>query len=63
MRQVVEHLQSLLHDIVRALALDVDHEADAAGVVLVRGIVEALRFGDAAVVDAWLCPFVSRPRF
>ena len=32
-----QHLETLLHDIVRFLALDIDHEADAARVVLVRG--------------------------
>ena len=46
MGQVVEHLEALLHDVVRALALDVDDEADAARVVLVRGIVETLRVAE-----------------
>src|SRR5262249_48383152 len=48
MGQVVEHLEPLLQDVVRAYALGVDQEADPAGVVLVRWIVEALARGDAA---------------
>src|SRR5262249_57406685 len=48
MRQVVEHLQPLLDDIVRFDALDIHHEADAASVVFVLGIVETLGSGDAA---------------
>ena len=39
--QVHQHLQRLLDDRVRAPALDVHDEADAAGVVLVERIVEA----------------------
>ena len=45
MGQVVEHLHALAHDIVRALALDVDDEADATCVVLVRGDRRGLAFG------------------
>ena len=41
-REVDEDLQSLDDDVVRLLALDVDHEADATGVVLVSRIVETL---------------------
>src|ERR1700687_2582837 len=48
MGQVVEHLESLLQDVVRAHSFDVDHKADAACVVLVSWIVEALARGDAA---------------
>jgi hypothetical protein len=40
--EVLEHLQGLAHDGVRAPALDVHHEADAAGIVLVGGVVKAL---------------------
>ena len=40
-QQVDEDLQPLLDDAVRAAALDVDDEADAAGVVLVARIVQA----------------------
>ena len=40
--EVLQHLDRLLQDLVRLAALDVDHEADAAGVVLEPGIVEAL---------------------
>ena len=39
--QVDEHLEGLPDDRVRAAALDVDDEADAAGVVLVARVVEA----------------------
>ena len=42
-QQVDQQLQPLLDDRVRAPALHVDDEADAAGVVLVPRIVEALR--------------------
>ncbi len=41
--QVHQHLQRLLHDRVRTHPLDVRDEADATGVVLVPGIVEASR--------------------
>ena len=47
MQQVDQDLQRLLHDRVRLAALDVDDEADAAGVVLVLGIVETGRVGRA----------------
>ena len=39
MRQVDQDLQPLRDDLVRLLALDVDHEANTAGVVLVARIV------------------------
>jgi hypothetical protein len=42
MRQVAQHREPLLDDRVRLLALDMRHEADAAGVVLVCGIVQTL---------------------
>ena len=42
MQQIDQQLQRLADDAVRLLALDVDDEADAAGVVLVPRIVEAL---------------------
>src|SRR6185503_3541592 len=41
--QVHQHLQRLLDDRMGALALDVNDEADAAGVVLVERIVETGR--------------------
>ena len=47
MRQVDQDLQSLEDDVVRLLALDVDHETDAAGVVLVAGVVETLLRGES----------------
>ncbi len=43
MVEVLEDLQALRDDRMRALALDVRHEADAAGVVLVRGVVHPAR--------------------
>jgi hypothetical protein len=43
MREVDENLNPLQDDVVRFLALDVGDEAHAAGVVLVAGIVQALR--------------------
>src|SRR6185436_18731628 len=41
-QEVDQDLDGLVHDRVRLSALDVHDEADAAGVVLVRGIVQAL---------------------
>src|SRR5262249_1761950 len=42
-RQVLEDREALLDDVVRALALDVHHEADAAGVVLDAWIPQPAR--------------------
>jgi hypothetical protein len=42
--QVPEHGKRLLDDRVRSSAVDVGHEADAAGVVLVTWVVETLRW-------------------
>jgi len=50
MRQVVEHLQALDHDVMRALALDIDNEPDAARVMLMGRIVKALLFRNASIV-------------
>jgi hypothetical protein len=50
MRQVVEHLDALAHNVVRARALDVDDEPDAARIVLVLRRVEALCWRYAVVV-------------
>jgi len=44
-QEVLEHGEGLAHDRVRLSPLDVHHEADPAGVVLVRRIVQALRRG------------------
>ena len=41
-REIFEDLQTLLDDVVRLLAFDVDDKADAAGVFLVSRVVEAL---------------------
>jgi hypothetical protein len=43
MGKVDQDLQALDDDVVRLLALDVDHEADAACVVLVPGVIQTLR--------------------
>jgi hypothetical protein len=43
MVQVLEDLEALLDDRVRLLALDVRDEADTAGVLLVRGVVQPAR--------------------
>ena len=45
MEQVDEHLQSAPHDRVRTSTINVDDETDAAGVVLVTRVVQALGFG------------------
>ena len=47
MRQVQQHLNSLADDVVTFMAANAGDKADAAGVVLVRGIVETLRGGQA----------------
>jgi hypothetical protein len=39
--EILENQKTLLHDLVALLALDVGDEADPAGIVLVRRIVEA----------------------
>ena len=57
--QVLQHGERLAHDGVRLSALDVDDEADAAGVVLVSGIVEALRVRHPWSVVDIACPFLS----
>src|SRR6516225_3987031 len=48
MGEVVEHLQSLDHDLVRALALYIDDKPHTAGVVFVFGVVQTLCFGECA---------------
>ena len=40
--QIAENLQAIFDDLVRLAALDVGDEADAAGVLVERGVVEAL---------------------
>ena len=45
MGQVHQDLNALQDDVVRFVAGDTGHEADAAGIVLVPRIVHALRFG------------------
>jgi len=50
MGEVVEDLQRFEDDIVRALAGDVDDEADAAGIVFVRRIVQSFSPGNAVAI-------------
>ncbi len=45
MGQILENLQTLQHDLVALLILDVGDEADAAGVVFVGGVVQTLALG------------------
>ncbi len=42
MSQVDEDLQSLYDDVMRLHALNIDHETDATGIMLVSRIVETL---------------------
>jgi hypothetical protein len=42
MHEVEQNIDALLDDIVRRLALDVRDETNAAGVVLIAGIVKSL---------------------
>ena len=58
--QVLEDQQALLDDLVALLALDVRDEADAAGVVLVGRVIEALGGGQARM--AHLAPRLARHR-
>jgi hypothetical protein len=53
MGQVDENLNALQDDVVRRLALDVDHEPDAAGIALVGGIVQALFGGESVRKSHW----------
>jgi hypothetical protein len=57
-QQVLEHLQGLAHDGVGSAPLDVHDEADAAGVVLVGGVVESLGRGQTRSGGA--CPHRRR---
>lgn len=50
MREVVENLQRLLHDGVRAFARDIHYEPGAACIVFVRRIVQSLRPWNTVVV-------------
>src|SRR5262245_10504631 len=60
-QQVEEHLQPFLDDPVRLAALDVDDETDAAGVVLVAGIVEGYRAGRAGRGGRHGLPVITWP--
>ena len=61
--QVDEQLQRLADDAVALLTLDVDDEADAAGVVLVPRIVEPLRRDRLVAGGAGVCCTVSYRRY
>ena len=50
MRQVVEHLQRLEHDVVRALAGYIDDKSNSACVVLMRRVVQALSPWNAVAI-------------
>ena len=45
--QVQQDLQGVLHDLVAFHALDIRDQAEAAGIVLVGRMIEALRFGES----------------
>ena len=49
MFEIAENLNRVRDDLVRLLSLDVGDEADAAGILVERGIVETVRGGNAGV--------------
>ncbi len=49
MFEVAENLQAILDGLVRLLALDIGDEADAAGILVERGVVETLRQARAGI--------------
>ena len=57
MRKVDEHRERLLNDRVRPLAPQVRNETDAAGIVLVRRVVQSLRSVDyeSHYTSCWAC--------
>ena len=59
--EVDQGRQAVAHDLVRLPPFQVDEEADAAGVVLVAGVVEALGRGIAGR-DLMVVPFLGRLR-
>ncbi len=54
--EVLEDLDGLAEDVVRFAVLQIDDEADAAGIVFVRGIIKTLSGG-----DQWLCHDLEAP--
>src|SRR5690606_33983155 len=46
MLEIFENFQAVLDDLVRFSVVDVRDEADATGIVLVTGVIEALRGGE-----------------
>ena len=56
MVQILQHRESLLHDLVRFLTLNVHDKADTTGIVLKAGIVEALFRGIARYCHTPWCP-------
>jgi hypothetical protein len=51
--QILQDQQPLLDDAVALLALHVGDEAHAAGIVLVPGVVKALRLGNVGLVHGF----------
>src|SRR5690606_36091241 len=61
-RQILQDEEPLLHDLVALLALDVADEADAAGVVLVRGVVKSLPLRCSDCIHG-TSPVAARPAY
>jgi hypothetical protein len=56
MVQIDQDLQALADDVIRLSALDIRNEANAAGVMLVPGIIKTLRFGQSHIFrSSMLC--------
>jgi hypothetical protein len=53
--EIRQNLQALLEDLVRLAALDIDDEADAAGVVFEPRIIQALFAGTSVLLAAPDC--------
>ena len=62
MHKVLQDLQALQDDVVRRLAVDVDDEANSAGVVFVGGIVKTLSGGQLVRVSTGYTAASSRRR-
>ncbi len=60
MVQVLQHRESLLHDLVRLLTLNVHDKADTTGIVLIAGVVEALFAGIARLCHTLIPLMVTR---
>jgi hypothetical protein len=53
MIEVDQDLQTAGHNLMGFASLDIGHEADATGVVLIAGVVQALRNGSAHPGNPW----------